>query len=264
MTTAETNAAEAFAGESGTVPAVTFSETAPTNAVITNSTITSKFYTEEDLARVRSQEKEKLYPQIETLKEEVATLKKIKEEETARLAAEAEEKAKALAEAEKAKMEEELSAKDLLKAKEQEWAAQLEQERQERANAFALLEKEKEFAALSAYKAQRIDAERDNIIPELVDLINGSTPDELDENINALKERSARILESVQQASQSARREMTGTRPTLPAAGPLETNSDQRSFTAQDIASMSMDEYAKYRQRLLSPSALGRSQGLFG
>ena len=72
------------------------------------------------------------------------------------------------------------------------------------------------------------------------------------------------FLDSAQAAMQSARKEMTGTRVTTPPAGPMETNSEQRSFSAQDIASMSMEEYAKYRQRLLSPSAQGKTRGLFG
>jgi hypothetical protein len=63
---------------------------------------------------------------------------------------------------------------------------------------------------------------------------------------------------------QNARKEMTGTRATLPPAGPLETNSEQRQFTAQDIASMSMNDYAKYRDKLMSDSARGKSRGLFG
>ena len=101
-------------------------------------------------------------------------------------------------------------------------------------------------------------------MPELVDLISGNTKEEIDASIDGLKDRSTRILESAQSAMQTARREMTGTRATLPPAGPLETNSEQQNFTAQDIASMSMDEYAKYRGRLLSPGAQGKSKGLFG
>jgi len=42
----------------------------------TTTTNISKSYTEEDLAKVRSQEKEKLYPQIDKLKEELDLIKK--------------------------------------------------------------------------------------------------------------------------------------------------------------------------------------------
>jgi len=50
----------------------------------------------------------------------------------------------------------------------------------------------------------------------------------------------------------------------LPPAGPLDINSEQRNFTAEEISAMPMNEYAKYRQRLLSDKAQGRGQGLFG
>ena len=72
--------AAAFEGEAGTAPVVNVSGfDAP--AVTTTTAVNSKFYTDDDLAKVRSQEKEKLYPQIESLKEELASIKKEKEEE---------------------------------------------------------------------------------------------------------------------------------------------------------------------------------------
>lgn len=258
METVDTNA-DAFAAEAGTVPVVAqssdnFVADAPTTKA------TSKFYTEEDLARVRSQEKEKLYPQIDKLKEELEGIKREREEQ-ARLKSEQEAAEEA---ARKAAAEDDLDVRSLLKTKEQEWQEQLERERQERERAFALLEREKQFADLQNYRAQRLDQEREAIIPELVDLITGNTQEEVEASIAGLKERSARILESAQSAMQNARKEMTGTRVTAPSAGPLETNSENRQFTAEDISSMSMNDYAKYRERLLSPSARGKSRGLFG
>jgi DNA repair exonuclease SbcCD ATPase subunit len=268
----EATVAAAFAGETGTTPVVNMSgadasiatSTNAVTAVITEDKTNSKFYTEEDLAKVRSQEKSKLYPEIESLKEELNSLKKEREEEAARKAAEA--SAQAEAEALKAKeiAESELEVRDLLKVKEQEWQEQLERERQERERAFALLEQERNFTDLQNYRNQRVEQEREAIIPELLDLLAGNTREEVEASIEGLKERSARILESAQQAMQTARRDMTGTRATLPPAGPLDTNSAQRSFTAQEIASMSVQEYAQYRDKLMSPQARGVSQGMFG
>lgn len=253
--------AEAFAAEAGTVPVVAQSSD---NAVVADAPTTKatsrQFYTEEDLAKVRSQEKEKLYPQIDKLKEELEAIKREREEQ-ARLKAEQEAAEEA---ARKAAAEDDLDVRSLLKTKEQEWQEQLERERQERERAFALLEREKAFADLQNYRAQRLDQERENIIPELVDLITGNTQEEVEASIAGLKERSARILESAQSAMQNARKEMTGTRVTAPSAGPLETNSENRQFTAEDISTMSMNDYAKYRERLLSPTARGKSRGLFG
>ena len=259
METAEVNA-EAFAVEAGVVPVVAQSSDNTVVADAPTTKATSKFYTEDDLAKVRSQEKEKLYPQIDKLKEELDTIKKEREAEIAARAAEAEAKAKAQQEA----LESDMDVRSLLKQKEAEWQEQLERERQERERAFALLEREKSFADLQSYRAQRVEAERDNIIPELLDLISGNTREELDSSIEGLRERSAKILESAQSAMQNARKEMTGTRVTTPPAGPLETNMEQRNFTAEDISTMSMNDYAKYRSKLLSPKAQGKSSGLFG
>lgn len=259
METAEVNAA-AFAAEAGVVPVV---ESVTSEALVVDAPTTknsSKFYTEDDLSKVRSQEKEKLYPQIEKLKEELDSLKKAREEETLRVTEEEAKKAALNKEA----LEADMDVRQLLKNKEEEWQEQLERERQERERAFALLERERNFADLQSYRQNRLDQERENVIPELLDLVSGNTKDEIDTSIEGLKDRSARILESAQSAMQNARKEMTGTRVTSPSAGPLETNSDQRTLTADEISAMPMNEYAKYRQRLLSPQAQGRSKGLFG
>ena len=237
--------------------------TVTTSATTETATSSQKFYTEEDLAKVRAQEKSKLYPEIDSLKEEVAALKKEKEEKAARKAAKEAAEAADKDAKQKAKLEEDLDAKELIKLKEAEWQEQLERERSERERAFALLEQERNFAELSSYKQNRLEQERENIIPELLDLVGGNSPEEVDASLEGLKERSARILESAQSAMQNARKEMTGTRATLPPAGPLEMNTESRQFTAQDIASMSVNEYAKYRDKLLGDGARGKSRGMF-
>jgi len=220
----------------------------------------SKSYSEDDLKRVREQEKSKLYPQIESLKEELSFLKQEREsrlEEEARLRTEAEVEAKR-------RSEEEMDVRQLLTAKEQEWQSRLEAERTERERAIALLEAERYYSELSSYRNARLEQERDNIIPELLDLISGETAEEIEESIAGLKERSSRILDSAQQAMTSARKEMTGSRVTVPASGPLDNNSDQKSFTAEQIAAMSVTEYAKNRGKLLGQAASDRGQGFFG
>ena len=256
--------ANAFEAEANVAPVVNVSGVDAPTVTTTEPTSAQKFYTDEDLAKVRSQEKDKLYPEIERLKEEVLSLKKDKEDKAARKAAEEAEKLASKAAKDKAKLEEDLDAKDLIKLKEAEWQEQLERERNERERAFALLEREREFANLQTYRQQLLETERDNIIPQLVDFIQGNTQEELTQSVEQLKERSASILESAQAALQQQRRDMRGTSATLPPAGPLETNSEQRMPTAEEIAAMPMNEYAKYRSRLLSPNAQGKTRGLLG
>ena len=223
-------------------------------------------YSADDIAKAREQEKAKLYPQMEKMKEELAALKKAREEQAAkeeerdsRIAEEA-----ARQEALKREQEEsELSAKELLAKKEQEFQALLDTERLERERAFALLEQERKFQELTNYRQNRLEQERDNIVPELIDLIQGNTPDEVEQSIATLKEKSASISSSVQQAMQTAKQQMAGTRITAPAAGPLDNDSSQQSYTPDSIRDMSMADYAKQRAKLLGGAASNRGQGLF-
>jgi hypothetical protein len=219
-----------------------------------------KSYSEEDLRRVREQEKSKLYPQIDSLKEELNILKKEREErlaEAEKLRAEQETEARK-------KAEEDMDVRQLLESKEKEWADRLETEKQERERAFKLLEREREYAEVTDYRNRRLQEERENVIPELLDLISGNNAEEIEASIAGLKDRSSRILDSAQQAMQSARKEMTGSRVTAPPTGPLDTNSDQQQFTADQIAAMSVTEYAKYRGKLLGQAATDRGKGIFG
>ena len=257
---------EAFEAETGTAPVVNVSGVdAPTVDTGTEKpSKTPKFYTEDDLVKVRSQEKDKLYPEIERLKEEVNSLKKEKEEKAARKAAKEAEKLAEQEAKEKQKQFEELEAKDLIKLTAEELREQLERERVERERAFALLERERQFADLNSYRQQVIEQERENIIPQLIGYIQGNTREEIQASVEALKEQSASIMQDALGAAQNARKEMAGTRATLPASGPLDTNLESRQFTAQDIASMSVNEYAKVRDRLLGDTARGRSRGLLG
>jgi hypothetical protein len=252
--------AQAFEAEANQAPTIVDAGVDAPTVKTTKTTDSSKGYTEEDLAKVRSQEKDKLYPQIEKLKSELEEIKQMREAE---LAAKQAEKEAQDAE-ERTRLEADLDVRELLKKKETEWSEQLERERQERERAFALLEREKTFAEIQNFRQQRLEEEREAIIPELLDLVTGNTQDEINTSIESLKDRSTRILESAQQAMQSARKEMTGSRVTAPPTGPLDINSEQRNFTADEISAMPMNEYAKYRQRLLSPKAQGKGSGLFG
>jgi len=221
----------------------------------------------EAIQKARAQEKAKLYPQVEKLQEELALLRSKEQEREAK---EAERKAarqarEAEAAAERKKQEEsELEVRDLLAKKEQEWQAEIKREREDREKAFALLEREREYQELSAYRQQRLEQERDAIIPELIDLISGNTKDEIESSIAGLKERSSKIFDSVAQVAQQSRKEMVGTRITSPASGPLDNDSDSRQYSPNDINNMSMADYAKNRAKLLGTAGNNRGQGLFG
>lgn len=233
---------------------------------VADPTIPDAAYTAEDLSKAREQEKNKLYPQMEKMREELASLKKAEEERITQEEARKEQRRLRDAEAvEKKKREEEetLELRELLQRKELEWQSQLEQERLEREKAFALLEREREFQELQNYRARRVDEERDAIVPDLIDLVQGTSVDEIEQSINTLKDKSARILDSVAQVAQQSRKEMQGSRITVPASGPLDNDSDPRTYSPESIAEMSLADYAKNRSKLLG-GANTRGQGLFG
>jgi len=219
------------------------------------------------IAKAREQEKNKLYPQMEKMREELSSLKKSEEERIAQEAARKEQRRQRDAEvaAQKKREEDEtLELRDLLSKKEAEWQSQLEAERTEREKAFALLEREREFQELQQYRAQRVEQERDNIIPDLIDMVQGNTQDEVEASIASLKAKSANIFDSVAQAAQASRKEMQGARITVPASGPLDNDSDSRSYSPENIAEMSLADYAKNRSKLLGGASNNRGQGLFG
>lgn len=226
----------------------------------------SSIFTAEDIARARAQEKDKLYPQVEKLKEELTLLKQREAEREAEEQKRREERKKREAEAAKKKKEEEeaqLEVRQLLQKKEEEWQAQLETERLEREKAFALLEQERRFQALTNYRSMRVEQERENIIPDLIDMVSGNTEDEIEQSISALKSKSAKIFESVAQAGLQTRKDMVGARVTVPASGPLDNDSAQSTFSPESIANMSQAEYAKHRAKLLGSASNNSGQGLF-
>jgi hypothetical protein len=241
---------------------------APATAEVSEvSEPTMQSFTADDLAKARAQEKQKLYPQMEKMQEELAKAKALAEDLASKEEQrEAERNAKNAERAAKKKQEEEqeLTFKELLSKKEQEFQSQLDAERLEREKAFALLDRERQFQDLMSYRAQRIEQERDTIVPQLIDLVSGNTQDEIEQSIATLKDKSAGIMQDVQQATANAKQQMVGARVTAPASGPLDNNSEQQSYTPDSIRDMSLADYAKQRAKLLGTAASNRGQGLFG
>ena len=239
-------------------------ETATPEVVAPEVETVTQSFTADDLAKVRAQEKAKLYPQMEKMAQELEALKKEREEAIARKKAKQAEREAEKAEKQKRKEEKELSYKELLAKKEQEFQSALESERLERENAFALLEKERKFQDLMYYRQQRIEQERDNIVPQLLDLVSGGSEEEIEQSIENLKAKSAGIMQDVQQTVLSTKQQMVGTRVTVPASGPLDNDSESNISTPDSIRDMSMADYAKNRAKLLGSAATNRGQGLFG
>jgi DNA repair exonuclease SbcCD ATPase subunit len=228
-------------------------------------TSNSKIFTEDEVNKIRQQEKDKLYSRLEdaqnrmkTMEEQLQSLSLDRESAIK----EAEERAAKEAELIRQRELEELSAKELLTRKEdefnqkinkveQEWAEKFQTLEQQRLAQEALLEKERELQFLETYRQRRVSEEQEYIIPELIDLISGTTQDEIEASISALRDRSSAIIESIQQASQAQAPRLKGAPVTAPPTGPLENQSEYQTLTAEDIRNMPMDQYEKMRDRLL-------------
>jgi DNA repair exonuclease SbcCD ATPase subunit len=229
-----------------------------------------KTFTEDEVESIRKQEKDKLYKRIE----EAEGRYKSMEDQITVLATEREKAIKEATEISRKEEEirrqrefDELSAKELLKRAEddfnvkiqnidKEWQTRFQAIEEERHAQEALLDKERQLRDLETYRQRRIHESQEEIIPELIDLVAGNTPEEVEASVEILRQRSAAIIESIQQATQPSR--VKGAAVTSPSVGPMETQTEYQSLNADDIRNMTMDQYVKMRDRLLSSRPKGR------
>jgi hypothetical protein len=221
----------------------------------------TRVFTQEDIEKARKQEKDKLYADLEEAK---ATMRELQQKQRERDEAEAAART-AAEEAARLAAEEEMGFKELLAKRDQEWESRLVAESQERERLAATLDMERKFAELSAYRSARVDQERENILPELIDLIAGNTQEDIEQSIVSLRSRTEAILGNVQLATQVARQDMRGASVTAPPVGPLETQSSTQTLTPEDIRNMDINVYAQHRDRLLGAVRNNVQQkGLYG
>lgn len=262
MTTPATPAAEVTADSNPTTVTVgaTNNLNQPSHEVVLDSRSQEeqKVFTQADIEKAREQEKSKVYSRLERLQETVTTLQSERE---ARLAAEAEERA-AAEEATRKAAEAEMDVRSLLEQKEREFNERLAALETERQRERDLIDAQRRDIEIAQYREQALSANADNILPELADLVAfGPSEAEIDASIAGLIARSASILEAAAEQVNLARRDQRTASPTgAPAAGPLDNQPGQKTYTAADIAAMDMDEYAKYRA---SQGIGGGSRGLF-
>ena len=229
-----------------------------------------KIFTEDEVENIRKQEKDKLYKRIE----EAESRYKSMEEQVTSLASDREKAIKEATEIARKEEEirrqrefDELSAKELLKRTEDEfnvkiknvdaeWQSRFAQIEAERSAQSALLDKERQLREVETYRQRRVHESQDEIIPELIDLVAGNTPEEIEASVEILRQRSAAIIESIQQATQPSR--VRGVVVTSPSVGPMETQTEYQTLNAEDIRNMTMDQYVKMRDRLLSSRPKGR------
>lgn len=243
------------------------------NSINTNSSngepLAGKTFTTDDIEKARREEKDKLYSEIGSLKDELKAIRAEREkenkarEEAARKAEE--ERQKAEAEARK-KAEEEMSVKELLQQKESEWEKRLREIEEARQRDQELLAKERRYNELVSYRQRRLEEEADTIMPELRDMVVlGNSEQEIESSIQALQDRTQRILEQITAGQQAARQQQRGAQVTAPPVGPLESQQEFQNLTNEDLKNMDIATYGKNRDRLLGAvSQRVRNQGPYG
>jgi len=250
-----------------TIPAVAvdaFNEAAQQVAPSNQVTPTGKIFSETDVENIRKQEKDKMYKRLEeadarakAMEEQLKVLAQDREEAIKK----AEEKARAEEEIRKQREFEELTSKQLLAKTEDEfnakiknidaeWQSRFAAIEEDRKSQQALLDKERQLRELEAYRQRKLHEEQENIIPELIDLVAGNSIEEIDSSVDILRQRSAAIIQSVQQANQP--RQVKGVSVTSPVSGPMENQTEYQTLNSDDIRNMTMDQYVKMRDRLLS------------
>lgn len=178
------------------------------------------------------------------------------------------EAAAAQAAAEKAAADEEKSVRELLVQKEEEWQSRFASLEQERERDKILLLKERQLNDLRNYRQKRITEEEDNIEPNLLDLVNGNSVEEIEASIVTMKEKSAAIVENARKFGVQARAasvQQAGVGSTGGNVGALETQDLNREISLDELRAMpaTSPEYQALRKQLGMDQA-SRNVGLIG
>lgn len=252
-------------------------ETITVNTTTTNSPAPQgKTFSEEEfnaaLAKVRKEEKDKLYPDLNSTKEQLSQVQTLlaeiqKERETAaETARKAEEEKEA---ALKAKRDAELDAKTFsetrLKEINESWEAKFQALHEEREKERAFMEKERQYNELVDYRNSRLSELADDIAPQFHSFINGDNKEQIEASIEQAKAATQSIFQQIQEAQAQQQPTPRGVSPTgYSAFGPLDNNLGQQTYTKDDINGMSMAEFAEFRQKSgMAGRDAARSRGLF-
>jgi hypothetical protein len=218
------------------------------------------------LEQARREEKNKFYPEFEQVNERLKAFEKGEQERAdAQLEIERQE-----AERQRLAQEEEMSARELIAQrdrqqaeKDQEIAEQLRAMREDRDRERVLREKEIEFSRLNDFKHRRIMEEQDNIAPQFIDFVRGSTEQEIDASIEMVKGKTQEILQVVQQQQLQQQRQ---TAPPIGGQPPIDpqTTESSREISVEELRNMSMADYEANRTAYLgAASQRVQQQGLY-
>lgn len=257
-------------------------------------------FTAEDVERIRSEEKTKLYGANERLQQTIDELKgqvgNLTAAEQARLDAAQAEQARLAEEAKQAELDA-MKPNDRLEAQLAEqsaqWQSQLANLTESLETERALRQKDQQFNELREYIQSQVAAHTQgpdaDIAPEVAEWIGGNSKEEVDANITRAQATTKAILDQIQQTQQPQIDPATGqpvpqvvqdlqqivppqSPPTFAGSrawsGPANLDPagvGTQVLTAEQIANMPMAEYAQKRKTLIGAAASSQSnRGMFG
>jgi len=223
-----------------------------------------RYFTEDEVERIRQQEKDKMYQRLEKSEQQVneckatveslAADKKNRDDELARQQQQAAEEAQRL-------KDEKLSVQEILEQQKTEFQRQQEALKADWDLKLATMQKEQEFLQLKAFIQRRVNEEVNaaTIIPDLAEYINGETEEEVEASIKKAQEKTASIVQAALGSGPSS--VPMGTSPTGAPFSPLDNLSGPRQKSREEIARMNMREYEAYRREVGMDRA-GTGRGL--
>ena len=130
----------------------------------------------------------------------------------------------------------------------------------------AFMNKERQLFELQAYTQQVVAQAIANqqLAEDFVDYIGGNTKEEIDASLTKAIQKTANIVASMtgQTPVNPGQGRPTGVAPTgFGPSGPLDNLTGQRTYTAEQINAMSMEEFAAYRKQSGLDKA-GQNKGL--
>lgn len=203
------------------------------------------------LGLARQQEKEKLYGRIEEMDKDLKQVKKEREE--AAKARKAEEE-RIAAEA-RAKEEEQMELRDLVTKKDREWQERFDSLERQREIDRATFEREQALKDVETYRVLMVEKNAMEIDPALRDLVRGNTIEEVDASIQDMIARTNAIAQGFGGVASQQQPIYRAAAATAPPIGPMEQLPSYESLTPDDIRSMDLETYKKYRDGLLASAS---------
>jgi hypothetical protein len=259
-----------------TTPITTDPPAVPTTPAPGDATFT-KADVEAAIEKGRKEAHDRLYGQLEaeksaakTASEELAVLRAADEARKADDKRRSDEAEAAV----KAGREKDMDAKTLLEERTREWEAQRAKDRAEVEERLSklqresqekdlLLQHERDVSELREYIRARVDAEGDNIMPDLVDFITGDTKEAVEVSIANVKARSASILEGVRSVQTAQRAATPGASVTAGNIGFEDASGSTETLTAEQIRDLPLSDprWAALRAKYIPRSSQGRGPG---